>query len=106
MPLQLIVKGNPSEARVACAYNGITVISATVYPHFKETLINTDDTSETLINTDNTFEQDAQKWFVASCFDDNREPAPIGTLLWYGIGRHGHKGLFHHHCDQCIEDGS
>ena len=74
MTLQLIVKGNPNEARIACAYNGITVISATGYPRFNKTIIHADD----------KFEHDAQKWFAASCRDDERKPAPIGTLLWYG----------------------
>ena len=76
MTLQLIVKGNASEARVACDYNGITVQSATGYPRFNETIIRADD----------KFEHDAQKWFAASCRDDERKPAPIGTLLWYGTG--------------------
>ena len=108
MTLQLIVKGNPSEARVACEYNGIMVISATGHPRFNETIIRADDNEELA----------AQKWFVASCRDDDRKPCPIGTLLWYGTvgngqpkqplntGRHGHAGLFDRHCDQCIEDGS
>ena len=74
MTLQLIVKGNASEARVACDYNGITVQSATGHPRFNETTIRADD----------KFEHDAQKWFAASCRDDERKPAPIGTLLWYG----------------------
>ena len=74
MTLQLIIKGNASEARVACAYNGITVQSATPHPRFNETIIRADD----------KFEHDAQKWFAASCRDDERKPAPIGTLLWYG----------------------
>ena len=74
MTLQLIVKGNPSEARVACEYNGITVISATGHPRFNETIIRTDDNEELA----------AQKWFVASGAYDDRKPAPIGTLLWYG----------------------
>ena len=51
MTLQLIVKGNASEARVACAYNGITVQSATAHPRFNETIIRADD----------KFEHDAQK---------------------------------------------
>ena len=75
MTLQLIVKGNPSEARVACEYNGITVISATGHPRFNETIIRTDDNEELA----------AQKWFVASGAYDDRKPAPIGTLLWYGL---------------------
>ncbi len=75
MTLQLIVKGNPSEARVACEYNGITVISATGHPRFNETIIRADDSEELA----------AQKWFVASGIYDDRKPAPIGTLLWYGI---------------------
>ena len=74
MPLQLIVKGNPSEARVACDYNGITVISATGQPRFNETIIRADDSDELAV----------RKWFVASCRDDDRKPYPIGTLLWYG----------------------
>ena len=74
MTLQLIVTGNASEARVACAYNGITVQSATPHPRFNETIIRADD----------KFEHDAQKWFVASGTYDDRKPAPIGTLLWYG----------------------
>ena len=103
MTLQLIVKGNPSEARVACEYNGITVISATGHPRFNETSIRADDSDGLAV----------QKWFVASCRDDDRKPYPIGTLLWYGPPayvarprRHGHAGLFDRHCDQCIEDGS
>jgi len=74
MPLRLIVKGNPSEARVACDYNGITVISATGQPRFNETIIRAHDCDEIA----------AAKWFVASCRDDERKPYPIGTLLWYG----------------------
>ena len=54
MTLQLIVKGNASEARVACDYNGITVQSATGHPRFNETIIRADD----------RFEHDVQKWFV------------------------------------------
>ena len=73
MTLQLIVKGNASEARVACDYNGITVISAIGHPRFNETTIRADD----------KFEHDAQMWFAASCRDDERKPAPIGTLLWW-----------------------
>ena len=115
MTLQLIVKGNASEAQVACDYNGITVISVIGHPRFNETIIRADD----------RFEHDAQKWFVASGIYDDRTPAPIGTLLWYGsmfdrtmpvtlrqyramleYERHGHIGLFDRHCDQCIEDGS
>ena len=34
MTLQLIVKGNASEARVACDYNGITVISVAAHPRY------------------------------------------------------------------------
>jgi len=74
MTLQLIVKGNASEAQVACDYNGITVISVIGHPRFNETIIRADD----------RFEHDAQKWFVASGIYDDRKPAPIGTLLWYG----------------------
>ena len=74
MTLQLIVKGNASEAQQACEYNGITVISATGHPRFNETIIRADD----------KFEHDAQMWFVASGTYDDRKPAPIGTLLWYG----------------------
>ena len=74
MTLQLIVKGNASEAQQACAYNGITVQFATTHPRLNETIIGCDD----------TFELDAQKWFVASGVYDDRKPAPIGTLLWYG----------------------
>jgi len=120
MILQLIVKGNASEARVACDYNGIMVLSATGHPRFNETIIRADD----------RFVHVAQKWFVASFRDDRRKPYPIGTLLWYGTlqsrrrlsrqfevarrsiqpgvqtRRHGHEGLFNRHCDQCIEDGS
>ena len=103
MILQLIVKGNASEARVACDYNGITVQFATTHPRFNETIIRADD----------KFEHDAQKWFAASCRDDERKPAPIGTLLWYGSvyvatvhTRHGHVGGFNRDCDQCQEDGS
>ena len=103
MTLQLIVKGNATDARVACAYNGITVQSAIGHPRFNETLIRADD----------KFEHDAQMWFVASGIYDDRKPAPVGTLLWYGSvyvapvhTRHGHAGLFDRHCDQCIEDGS
>ena len=107
MTLQLIVKGNPSEARVACEYNGITVISATGHPRFNETIIRADDNEELA----------AQKWFVASGAYDDRKPAPIGTLLWYGtVGNGqpkqplknwapGHAGLWSHDCDQCEEDG-
>ena len=73
MTLQLIVKGNASEARVACDYNGITVQSAAGHPRFNETIIWCDD----------SFEHDAQMWFVASGTYDDRKPAPIGTLLWY-----------------------
>ena len=116
MTLQLIVKGNASEARVACDYNGITVISAIGHPRV------------TIIRADDKFEYDAQKWFVASGIYDDRKPAPIGTLMWYGTvadketarvqtllhsgdlftwpRRHGHDGLFSRDCDQCIEDGS
>ena len=99
MTLQLIVKGNTVEAQQACAYNGITVQSATAHPRFNETIIRADD----------KFEHDAQKWFVASGAYDDRKPAPVGTLLWYGPARprrHGHDGLFSRDCDQCIEDGS
>ena len=78
MTLQLIVKGNASEARTACAHNGITVRSATGHPRFNETIIRADD----------TFEHDVQTWFVASGVYDDRKPAPIGTLLWYGTMRH------------------
>ena len=74
MTLQLIVKGNPNEAQQACACNGITVISATPHPRLNETIIRCDD----------SFEHDAQKWFVASGVYDDRKPAPIGALLWYG----------------------
>ena len=103
MTLQLIVKGNASEARVACAYNGNAVQSATPHPRFNETTIRADD----------KFEHDVQKWFVASGTYDDRKPAPIGTLLWYGSvyvapvhTRHGHVGMFNRDCDQCQEDGS
>ncbi len=74
MTIQIIVKVNMVEAQQACDYNGITVISATAHPRFNETTIRCDD----------KFEYDAQKWFAASCRDDERKPAPIGTLLWYG----------------------
>jgi hypothetical protein len=103
--LQLIVKGNASEARAACAHNGITVSSLHEHDRF----------NETIIRVDGKFEHDAQTWFVASGVYDDRKPAPIGTLLWYGTifdrtmlehGRHGHAGLFDRYCDQCIEDGS
>ena len=77
MPLQLIIKGNPSEARVACDYNGITVISATGQPRFNETIIRADDSDELAV----------RKWFVASGLYDDRKPAPIGSLLWYGTVR-------------------
>ena len=73
MTLQLIVKGNPSEARVACAYNGITVISACAYPRFNETIIRADDSDESA----------ASQWFISSTRDDDRLPYPIGALLWY-----------------------
>ena len=73
--LTLIVKGNESEARKACEYNGITVTSAKEHERFNETTIRTDD----------KFERDAQKWFITSCRDDERKPAPIGTLMWYAI---------------------
>ena len=72
--LTLIVKGNESEARKACEYNGITVTSAKEHERFNETIVRTDD----------KFEHDAQKWFITSCRDDERKPTPIGTLLWYG----------------------
>ena len=75
MTLLLIVKGNASEAHQACAYNGITVISATAHPRFNETIILADD----------KFEHDAQKWFAAFCRDDEHKPAPIGTLLWVPV---------------------
>ena len=71
--LTLIVKGNESEARKACEYNGITVTSAKEHDQFNETIVRTDD----------KFEHDAQKWFVASGTYDDRKPTPIGTLLWY-----------------------
>ena len=78
--LTLIVKGNESEARKACEYNGITVTSAKEHDQFNETTIRTDD----------KFEHDAQKWFVASGTYDDRKPAPIGTLMWYGTAYFAH----------------
>ena len=72
--LTLIVKGNESEARKACEYNGIAVTSATAHDKF----------NETTIRTDAKFEHDVQKWFITSCRDDERKPIPIGSLLWYG----------------------
>jgi hypothetical protein len=102
--LQLIVKGNASEARAACAYNGITVSSLHEHDRFNETFVSVDD----------KFEHDAQTWFVAACRDDDRKPYPVGTLLWYGDvgpdnrrhGRHGHYGMVDRNCDQCIENGT
>ena len=38
----------------------------------------------TIIRADDSDELAAQKWFVSSGLYDDRKPAPIGTLLWYG----------------------
>ena len=89
MTLQLIVKGNASEARVACAYNGITVQSATGHPRFNETIIRADDIYYTADQVWIDQEKLARDWFVASGAYDDRKPAPIGTLLWYGTVGNG-----------------
>ena len=38
-------------------------------------------------------------WADALYLSEDRAPSPLNL-------RHGHKGIFNRHCDQCIENGS
>jgi hypothetical protein len=74
MMIKLLIKGTPSEARVAADLHGINLASAYRYAH-------TPDYVETIAGASPNHRDAVIRWF---CEGPPFTPFPTGTLLWYG----------------------